>query len=218
MSAKGNSTGGQKNTKGNPVFLGFAIVAIVAAMVIFAILLSGKKKSETASSRATQSTGQSSNQTTGQTSDNKDYLDHTAAGALSVTTLDGETYDLTDFGGKIVILDFWATWCKPCLYGIPHFIELQKQYEDENFMVLGLSTDRSPQPVKQYRSEAGVNFPMAMATKPALQRFGPVQAIPTTFVIDHNNKIRHKKTGYADKAYWEEWIKKLIAERDAQAI
>ena len=211
MSAKND-----KAKKGNPVFLGFAIVAIVAAMVIFAFLLTNKKESKVAGSGATDS---KPTETTSQepASGDEDFPDHHAGGSLIIQTLDGANYDLTDFDGKIVILDFWATWCGPCKAEIPHFVELFNEYKDQDVLILGVSTDRSKDPVLRFRQQNNVSFPVAMATTEAIQRFGPIQYIPTTYIIDHNNNIVHKKVGYGDKAFWEGWLKKLIAEREKEA-
>ncbi|MFP4458988.1 MAG: TlpA family protein disulfide reductase [Candidatus Zixiibacteriota bacterium] len=206
-----------KKTKGNPVFLGFAVITIVAAMVIFAFLMTNKKNENVDGSGATQTDSQSQ-QSRNQQQNEGDYPNHKAGGNLMVNTLDGETYDLTDFEGKIVILDFWATWCKPCVYEMPHFVELYNEYKDQDFMIIALSVDRSSDPVSKFIKDQNITFPVGMATPQSRERFGPISAIPTTYIIDHKNEIRVKKRGAAPKSYWETEIKKLIAERDGETI
>lgn len=144
--------------------------------------------------------------------------DAVAAGetpAFTVSDLEGTSVSLSDYKGKVVLVNFWATWCPPCRQEIPHFVEMAD--EIEGLEIIGLSVDQGGQSVVDKWLDANpVNYTMAMASRelygewqqyvPADQRGG----IPFSFVIDKEGEIRHTIVGYRDKAQWEEMIKPLL--------
>src|SRR5215471_17519267 len=83
-----------------------------------------------------------------------------AAPDFSLTDIDGKKLNLADFKGKVVLLDFWATWCTPCREEIPHFVELQKQYGPQGLQVIGISMDDDGKPVKKFYEEFKMNYPV----------------------------------------------------------
>ena len=136
-----------------------------------------------------------------------------AAPSFTLQDLNGKPVSLSDFKGKVVILDFWATWCPPCVIEIPHFIELYEQYKDQGFTMVGISLDREGiSVVKSFVRKYQINYPILMTDGQVDRVYGGITAIPTTFVIDSAGNIRQKYIGYRDKAVFETDIKTLLAE------
>jgi len=126
-------------------------------------------------------------------------------------SVDGRTMKLSDFDGKVVILDFWATWCGPCRLEIPGFVELQKEFGDKGLAVIGVSLDeQGPPVVRKFMENFNVNYPMVMADDKVVQDYGGIRAIPTTFIIDRKGKLIRKHVGYASKEEFEKEIKALL--------
>ena len=136
--------------------------------------------------------------------------DASKAPVWELKDLDGKLVKSSDFDGKVVILDFWATWCPPCKAEIPGFIELQKKYGEKGLVVVGVSLDeRGPSVVKQFMSQFGMNYPVVMGNIQTMEDFGG-KAIPTTFVIDRSGKIVAKHVGFASKETFENEIAPLF--------
>ena len=133
------------------------------------------------------------------------------APAWQLQDVDGKTVRSSDFKGKVVILDFWATWCGPCRMELPGFVELQKKYEKQGLAVIGVSVDQiSPGEVKKFAQKSGVNYPVVLADARATQDFGGIEAIPTTFVIDREGRIAKQHQGFTEKEEFEKEIKSLL--------
>ena len=140
-----------------------------------------------------------------------------SAPSFTLRDLNGKQVSLSDFKGKVVILDFWATWCPPCVMEIPHFIELYEQYKDQGFAMVGISLDRQGVGiVKSFVQKYRVNYPILMTDGRIDRVYGGITGIPTTFVIDAAGNIQRKYVGYRDKAVFEADIKTLLAEAEAQ--
>lgn len=142
----------------------------------------------------------------------------TAAGAKAAPApgwklqdLDGKTISSTDLKGKVVILDFWATWCGPCRAEIPGLINLQKRYGKQGLAVIGVSVDQAASSeVKQFAQKAGVNYPVVLADDNTLRAFGGIEAIPTTFIIDREGRIVKRHAGFAAVEQFEKEMKPLL--------
>jgi DsbE subfamily thiol:disulfide oxidoreductase len=135
----------------------------------------------------------------------------TSAPEWSLKDVHGKTVRSTDFKGKVVILDFWATWCGPCRAEIPNFIALQKQYAKQGLVVVGLSVDEeSADVVKPFAQKLGVNYPVVLADEKTREVFGGIEAVPTTFIVDRKGRIVKKHMGFADKDEFENEIKPLL--------
>jgi peroxiredoxin len=138
-----------------------------------------------------------------------------SAPSFTLQDLKGNQISLSDFKGKVVVLDFWATWCPPCVKEIPHFIELYKQYKDQGFAMVGISVDREGiSVVKSFTRKYQINYPILMTDGQVQKAYGGIPSIPTTFVIDSAGNIRRKYVGYRDKAVFEADIKALLAEAE----
>lgn len=124
---------------------------------------------------------------------------------------DGREVKLSDYKGKVVLLNFWATWCGPCKFEIPWFVEFEKQYKDKGFAVLGVAMDEDGwDAVKPYVSEKQVNYRVVMGNDSVAQLYGGIDSLPTTFIIDKDGKIASTHVGLAAKADFENEIKALL--------
>jgi thiol-disulfide isomerase/thioredoxin len=116
----------------------------------------------------------------------------------NLTTLDGKPISPADFKGKVLVIDFWATWCPPCVHEIPGYIEFQKKHRGEKVVIIGLSLDEiSAADVKKFADAKGINYPVAIAPQELLTQFASVEGIPATFVVDRDGKLRFMKVGSA---------------------
>jgi cytochrome c biogenesis protein CcmG/thiol:disulfide interchange protein DsbE len=136
---------------------------------------------------------------------------HKAAPDWRLTNLDGKSVKLSDFRGKVVILNFWTTWCPPCRREIPSFISLQKQYGDKGLVVVGVSLDeKGPGIVKPFVTKMGINYPVVMGDQKTAADYGGIAVVPTTFVIDRKGQVVAEHQGDAERATFEAEIKPLL--------
>ncbi len=122
----------------------------------------------------------------------------TPAPAWKLKDVKGKTVSSEDFKGKVVVLDFWATWCPPCREEIPGYIALQKKYGKDGLVIVGVSVDdgeRASEMVQLFIKKVGVNYPIVMGDADVAQSFGGIEMYPTTFIIDREGKIRDRKVG-----------------------
>jgi thiol-disulfide isomerase/thioredoxin len=132
-----------------------------------------------------------------------------AAPAWSAKDLNGVEVKSDQFKGKVVVIDFWATWCPPCRAEIPGYVELMKKYGKDGLVIVGVSMDEGgPSVVKSFSTKFNVNYPMVMGDDKVLAAFGGIEALPTTFLIDRNGQIRDRKVG-AEAT--EDYEKKIVA-------
>lgn len=137
-------------------------------------------------------------------------LPSTMAPDFELKNLDGKTVRLSDYQGKIRIVDFWATWCPPCKDEIPHFIELAQAYPKE-MVIIGISLDREgASAVIPFAKTNNINYPLLIGNLKTVQAYGNITSIPTTFVIDQQGQIVKKYVGYRDKAVFETDIQNLL--------
>jgi len=119
------------------------------------------------------------------------------APAVTLTTLDGQEVSLADFRGKVVLINFWATWCPPCRVEMPGFQRVWEERRADGFVILGISTDRiGGDVVRRFVDEGGYTYPMAMATPAVTAAFGGASTLPMSVIIDRQGRIRHRVEGY----------------------
>jgi thiol-disulfide isomerase/thioredoxin len=125
--------------------------------------------------------------------------------------LEGKPVRWSDFKGKVVVVDLWATWCAPCKEEIPGYISLVKKYGPEGLAVVGISLDQAGvDVVKAFVAKNQMNYPVVMMEEKAMAAFGDVEAIPTTFLIDRNGQVRDRKVGAEPTAEYEKKILALL--------
>jgi thiol-disulfide isomerase/thioredoxin len=123
------------------------------------------------------------------------YRDPTPVGAVSMRDLDGRTISSADWQGKVVIVNFWATWCPPCRAEIPDLIALQNKYKD-HLLIIGISDDDDPpETVKKWVVERNINYPIVMNTPELRKVFAGVSALPTSFIVDRQLRIAMRHVG-----------------------
>lgn len=128
---------------------------------------------------------------------------------FSLTDLAGHALRLSDYRGKVVILDFWATWCEPCKQEIPRFIELQSKYP-ERLEIIGISMDDDLEPVRAFQQQYKMNYPVALGSPKLADQYGGVLGLPITFVIDHEGRIASRHIGATDPTVFEAEIRRLF--------
>lgn len=131
---------------------------------------------------------------------------------FELTSLDGKRVKLSDFRGKAVLLNFWATWCSPCKVEMPWFVDLQKKYGNDGLVVIGVAMDDTDTPkIAQFASEMGVNYPVLLGTDKVSDDYGDVQFLPTSFYIDRDGKFVGKGVGLIARKEIEDNVQKALA-------
>jgi cytochrome c biogenesis protein CcmG/thiol:disulfide interchange protein DsbE len=122
----------------------------------------------------------------------------------------GKTVRLSDYRGKVVLLNFWATWCAPCQKEVPWFVELQDKYRDD-VVVLGVSFDEEGWAVvKPFITERKVNYPVVLAGPDLPRQYRAIESLPATLMIDRDGRIRGTHLGLSSKAQYDELIQKQL--------
>ncbi|MFC2158748.1 TlpA family protein disulfide reductase [Acidobacteriota bacterium] len=129
--------------------------------------------------------------------------------SFELTGIDGEKISSDDFDGKVVLINFWATWCGPCRQEIPDFIEAYKEMKNKGLVIVGLAVADSENRVKSFVERNKINYPIAMASDDVVQAFSPGEFIPTTIVLDSEGNIIDKHVGTLDKAAIARYLKEF---------
>jgi thiol-disulfide isomerase/thioredoxin len=130
--------------------------------------------------------------------------------AFVAKDIDGNPVSTADWPGKVTLVTFWATWCPPCRAEIPQLISLQNQYPGQ-LRVVGISVDESPaEEVKDFAKQAGINYPIVIATREIAAKFGGVPALPTSFVINREGRVVQKHVGLIPHAVYDREIRSLL--------
>jgi peroxiredoxin len=137
--------------------------------------------------------------------------DRKAAPDFALKDARGVDLKLSDYRGKVVLLNFWATWCGPCKVEIPWFVDLENKFRDRGFAVIGVSMDEDGwQAVKPYIREKSVNYRVVLGTDEVARRYGGIESLPTTLLIDRDGRIAAEHVGLVGKSTYEEQIGKLL--------
>ena len=126
-------------------------------------------------------------------------------------TIDGEVIKLSDYLGKIVIIDFWATWCGPCRMAIPELVDLQNEYKDD-LVIIGISLDQpyTQGNLKPFIENYDINNPIVLGTLEVVEAYGNIRGIPTSFIVNQRGEIVNKFTGYVPKSNYTADIDRLL--------
>lgn len=132
------------------------------------------------------------------------------APAFKVDTIDGKPLSLADYKSKVILLNFWATWCGPCRSEVPDLVELQDRYKDQ-LQVIGLVVDDDDEDaVKKFAEKYGINYPIAIATDEMRTEYGGIPALPTSFMLDQEGRVVQKHEGLRDPVLYEVEIRSLL--------
>jgi cytochrome c biogenesis protein CcmG, thiol:disulfide interchange protein DsbE len=129
---------------------------------------------------------------------------------FTLPQLDGHDLRLSSYRGKVVLLDFWATWCDPCREEIPHFVDLQQRYGDRGLQIVGVSMDDSPDPVRPFYQQFHMNYPVVMGTAQTGAMYGGILGLPIAFLITRDGRIYAKHIGATSAEVFEKEIKSLL--------
>jgi len=133
-----------------------------------------------------------------------------AAPAFKVNAIDGKPLTLADYKSKVILLNFWATWCGPCRAEIPDLVELQNKYKDQ-LQVIGIVVDDDDEEaIRKFAEKFGINYPIAIATDEMRNEYGGIPALPTSFVLDGEGRVVQKHEGLRDPVLYEVEIRSLL--------
>ncbi|HMD76446.1 MAG TPA: TlpA disulfide reductase family protein [Terracidiphilus sp.] len=124
--------------------------------------------------------------------------------------LNGGNLDLATFRGKVVLLNFWATWCAPCQVEMPRFVQWQRQYGPQGFQVIGISMDDDPELARKLYARLKLNYPVAMGDEKLGELYGGVLGLPLTYLVDRNGEVRARFQGETDLKTIEKRLKALL--------
>lgn len=136
---------------------------------------------------------------------------------FTLTDLSGKTVKLSDYRGKVLFLNFWATWCPPCRAEIPDFVEAYSQEKANGLEILGVSVDtKGKDAISDFVEQYKINYPVVLESRQKTEKlvndYQPGQYIPATIIIDKSGRIRHKEVGAIDKDTLLKHFQRLIAE------
>jgi len=144
------------------------------------------------------------------------HLDRKPAANFTLADASGAKVALTDYKGKVVLLNFWATWCGPCKVEIPWFMEFNKTYKDRGLAVVGVSLDDDGwKSVKPYLAEKKIDYTVVVGNDAVSKSYGDVDSLPTTFIIDQDGRIAFTHTGLVSKDTYEKEIQSLLGDQRA---
>jgi len=137
--------------------------------------------------------------------------------SLKLRNLDGRPFNIADYKGKVVLLNFWATWCAPCRAEIPDLIKLQKKYGKKGLQIIGIAyPPEKLSEVRRFARKFGVNYPVALGSKSDKTRFTAAETLPMTIVIDRGGKVRDTVEGVMYGDEFDEKVKPLVLERSTK--
>jgi peroxiredoxin len=171
------------------------IVLVVVAVVISLMLVFGIQKTR---HRPPQQTAE--------------QLQGKPAPDFSLAATDGKTVKLSNFRGKAVLLNFWATWCEPCKVEMPWFVELQTKYGPQGLQVLGVAMDdSSPKEIAEFAKKMGVNYPVVIGKEAVGDQYGGIPYLPSTFYISREGKVIDKIYGLVSRSEIEADVRRALA-------
>ena len=132
---------------------------------------------------------------------------------FELKSLDGKDIKLSDYHGKAVLLNFWATYCGPCKIEMPWFVELQKEYGPQGFQIVGVAMDdASTEDISKFAKDMGVNYPILLGKEAVGESYGGVNVLPTTFFIDRDGKLVAREFGLQSRSVFVDHIKQALGQ------
>jgi len=140
--------------------------------------------------------------------------DSNKAPNFALKSVKGKTVKLSDYKGKIVIIDFWATWCPPCRKGIPDLVAIQKEFK-KSVVIIGISLDgdKTIKDVPKFVKDYKINYPVVYGNNQVTIDYGGIRSIPTSFIIDKKGNVVDSHIGLVDKEIYVEKIKELLKKK-----
>lgn len=141
---------------------------------------------------------------------------------FEVTDINGQTLRLADLKGKIVLVDFWGTWCPPCRAAIPHLVQLYNEYHDKGLEIIGLAYEQADSPeeaaalVKQFAEQESVPYPLALGTEAIQEQVPGFRGYPTVVLLDRNGQVRLVLVGYRPYEFYKAAVELLLNEQPDQ--
>lgn len=176
------------------------VILIVVAMVVSVMLIFGIQKARH-----------------GSTSSGSNKILNQPAPDFTLTSLDGKNLKLSDFHGKAVLLNFWATWCEPCKIEMPWFVDLQRKYGPQGLQVFGVAMDdASPKDISDFAQKMGVNYPIVIGKEEVGTLYGGVQFLPSTFFISRDGKVVDRVFGLVSRSEIESNIQRALSSQVAE--
>ena len=134
---------------------------------------------------------------------------------VSLKSYSGETFTMAGDDRDVTLLVFWATWCQPCLMEMPSLVKLQGKYKDRNFRVVSINVDDPEgKKVRSIARDYGINYHVLVGNEDIMKQFGGVQALPTSFLIGRDGRIREKLQGLYPEAHLEKMVQEALAAAD----
>jgi cytochrome c biogenesis protein CcmG/thiol:disulfide interchange protein DsbE len=131
---------------------------------------------------------------------------------FALKDVNGKPVNLSEFKGKVVLLNFWATWCGPCKIEIPWFMEFEQKYKDKGFAVIGVAMDDEGwEAVKPYLERQKVNYRVVVGNDKVSESYGGVESLPTTFVLDRQGKVVSTHIGLVRRSEYQDEIEALLS-------
>ena len=130
---------------------------------------------------------------------------------FALQDLNGQTVRLSDFKGKVVIVDFWATWCQPCVIMIPWFVEFHKRYGPQGLEIVGVAMDEEGlSVVKPYAAKMKMNYHVVLGNEQVTNSWGGIFGLPTTFIIDRRGRVHDRHLGLVGRDVFEKDLRDLL--------
>ncbi len=181
----------------NKMYLTLGVVAIVAIALVY-VFMGNSSTPASAVTKANAAAQPAADQQAPAFPDAPDF---------TLKNLDNQDVNLSDYKGKVVFINFWATWCGPCRMEIPYFIELIDKYGKDGFVVLGIALDpREFNKVPGFVDQMGINYPILLDKTGVSQMYGGIRSIPTTFVVNREGKVVQRIVGSRPKTVFEQII------------
>jgi thiol-disulfide isomerase/thioredoxin len=129
---------------------------------------------------------------------------------FTLKDMNGADYKMGDLKGKVVLVNFWASWCAPCLAEIPEFIKVRDEYHARGFEILGISTDDTPQQLRDFAAKYKTNYPLVQVSAEAEDAYGPVFGLPTSILVARDGSVCKRHFGPLSKEQLEKELKPLL--------